>query len=129
MDVAGLVMGALPIAIKVYTVYQNIATPKYSETMNDFLRQLHLAHSRLRNCMEKLLSGLVEDSFLQELLENPKIESWSSLALESKIISRLDNSYSGYVETWKIIQKSLLRIEKLVGLDDRNSKVSRLRTL
>ena len=125
-EIAGVILGAIPIAIEIYDVYRvrSDSIFKYAEVMRKFVRTLHTAHSRLRNCLEKLLHGRVDENTFSELLENPKTNLWNDPALEVNLRELLQQSYFGYVETLIEIRDSLRKLEILVGLDDKNSKVS-----
>jgi hypothetical protein len=125
-EVAGTVLGAIPIAIELYEFYTKRSETvfKYAEVMRRFVRTLHTTHSRLRNCLQKLLHGHVDDQLFSELLDDPKTTKWSDPEVESKLRDVLQKSYFGYIETLDAIRRSLRQLEILVGLDDGKSKVS-----
>lgn len=121
-EIAGVVLGALPLVISVYEVYRERTKDifEYSEAMNGFLRALHLAHARLRHSVEKILQDLVDDQLFAELLNNPKTRRWSDLGLDRKLRERLGDSYFGYVETIKTIRGSIALLERLIGHDEKS---------
>ena len=126
-EIAGVVLGAIPIAIELYDVYRTRSESvfKYAEVMRKFVRTLHTAHSRLRNCLEKLLHGRVDDAMFSELLDTPKTTAWSDSEVEKQLRDVLQQSYFGYIETLIAIRHSLRKLEVLVGLHESGSKVRR----
>jgi hypothetical protein len=125
-EVAGVVLGAIPIAIELYEFYTKRSETvfKYAEVMRKFVRTLHTTHSRLRNCLEKLLHGHVDDQLFSELLDDRKTTKWSDPMVEAKLRDILQTSYFGYIETLDAIRRSLRQLEILVGLEDGKNKVS-----
>ncbi len=125
-EIAGIVLGAIPVAIEIYDLYRKKSESvfKYAEVMRKFVRTLHTAHSRLRNCLEKLLHGQVDDDVYNELLSDRNTKKWSDPGVEAKLRDLLQHSYFGYVETLTAIHESLGKLEKLVCYDESKSKVS-----
>lgn len=77
VEVVGLVLGALPLAIKAAKTYQAIISIKNAgNELGALVRDLETEQALLRDTCEHLLTGIAEVSQIDQLIEDPFGPAW-----------------------------------------------------
>lgn len=104
IEVAGLVLGAIPLVISGLEHYGECAQfiksirdyPKEFATMS---RRLRMEQATFRNTMELILSSCVRGRSLEQMLADPAGQSWEEADMEQELQHILQTSYSVFIET------------------------------
>jgi hypothetical protein len=104
VEVAGLVLGALPILLAGLQFYaEGIAVTKrywkYREEVNSLLDDLKAESSVYQNSIETILLGVVDARDVAEFLSKPGGVLWMTPGFERKLKKRLSTSYESYLST------------------------------
>lgn len=104
VEVAGLVLGALPLILAGLQFYgEGIAVTKrywkYREEVNSLLDDLKAESAVYQNSIETLLLGVIDARDVTEFLANPGGELWKAPDFERKLRKRLGASYDPYLST------------------------------
>ena len=104
VEVAGLVLGALPILLAGLQFYaEGIAVTKrcwkYREEVNSLLDDLKAESSVYQNSIETILLGVVDARDVAEFLAKPGGDLWLAPSFERKLKKRLGTSYDAYLST------------------------------
>jgi hypothetical protein len=104
IEVAGLVLGALPLLLAGLQFYaEGIAVTKrywkYREEVNSLLDDLKAENAVYQNSIETLLLGVVDAKDVTEFLANPGGELWMTASFERRLKKRLGTSYDPYLST------------------------------
>jgi hypothetical protein len=103
-EVAGVVLGAFPIAVWALEQYREVARRvgfwyeirlEYQKSSNE-LKYHHL--SFVRNLKQLLLPVVSDDAQLQRLMAEPGGEAWKDPAIIKLLEGRLQDSYALYLE-------------------------------
>lgn len=104
IEVAGLVLGAIPLVISGLEHYGECAQfiksirdyPKEFATMS---RRLRVEQATFRNTMELILSSCVRGRSLEQMLTDPGGKSWDEADIEQELHHILQGSYTVFMET------------------------------
>lgn len=123
VDIAGVVLGAIPLVISGLEHYaEGVLTIKimfnYPSEFRSLSRRLRVEQDIFRNNIELLLHDCVEDSVLTELLENVGGKEWSNPVVEKALARKLRISYSVYLETVESMDKTLREFKERLKLND-----------
>lgn len=127
IEVAGLVLGALPLLLSGLEYYKEGMIPlkdfvRFEMVIRELRRRLQNAHMRFKNTCEKLLNGLLsqdDESLLLLLLRNPGGPEWQTPEMMQKIRLRLQKSYETFLDTVVYIGFQLDELRTVIGLDDK----------
>lgn len=122
IELAGLVLGAFPIALAALGKYRDVA-----ETLGTFWRirrehqqwthSLNICKLAFEQNLEELLLPLiVDDDELQWLVQNPDAPKWRDPELEDRLRERLPKSYGLYLETMSRIQHVMVEVTQELGV-------------
>ncbi|KAL0265342.1 hypothetical protein SLS55_001307 [Diplodia seriata] len=123
IEVAGLVLGALPLIIHAITVYADgVSTVeryfKYEIPLRNLHRALEAEYVIYQNTCEELLNGIVEGNEQRAaLLDKPGGPDWAKPALEERLKQRLSRAYTAYIGTMESMKDTISGIEALLKLD------------
>ncbi|KAI1389422.1 uncharacterized protein F4822DRAFT_199745 [Hypoxylon trugodes] len=104
IEVAGLVLGAFPLAIEALDRYREVATRA------GLFYQIKLKHRQCRNRLEReklvytgnlkqlLLPMVVDDEKITEMLSNPGGPSWKDEATSELLKTRLKDAHNAYMD-------------------------------
>lgn len=132
IEVAGLVLGAFPVAIWALEQYRDVAR------MMGFWYEIRLEYQRssnelkfhrvsfLRNLKQLLLPIVPDDAQLQRLISDPGGDAWRDPAIQCALETRLQDSYGLYLEILAEMQRVMqdLNQELAVESDAVQSKVA-----
>lgn len=120
IEVAGLVLGALPLVVEVLKAYTNgISTMgrylRYKIPLKRLATELDTEYVVYQNTCERLLDGLVDDNEEREaLLREPGGLAWKNPGLERELEHRLLRGYGAFVNTMNEIDFAVSEIMKLL---------------
>jgi hypothetical protein len=121
-EVAGVVLAVIPIlriTLQQFDGDRFKTLVKYDEMIRRITRKLDLQHAQFHSTCERLLSPLVDEDRLAELLENPKASTWNDPELESDMKEHLGRKkYDLYITTVRDLAASIIRLQDDLGLTD-----------
>jgi len=120
-EIAGLVLGIIPVMIiglqEVHGRTSKILF-KHQHVIASFIRELDMEHAQLRSTLEKMLSGLVNEIELAQLLEDQQHPIWKDPDLENRMKQRLGpEAYRIYITTVSRVANALIDLRDDVGLN------------
>jgi hypothetical protein len=122
LEVAGVVLGALPLVISALEHYANgVQTAKrffrYKSELEVLILKIGTERCMFTNTLEQLLGGIVRIEHMSELLSNPGGDAWKNAEVESKLKDRLRNVYKIYLGNVRGMERSLRSIMEKLALD------------
>jgi hypothetical protein len=121
-EIAGVVLGVIPIlqiTLEHFNGERFKTLVKYKEMIRRITRKLDLQHAQFQSTCERLLSPLVDEDKLAELLENPKASTWNDPKLENDLKEHLgQKKYDLYITTVKDLAVSIISLQDDLGLTD-----------
>lgn len=120
-EVAGLVLGAIPLVITAFEVYYDTVSKvdkwrKYGREVGKISRSLRLEQARLQSICEKLLSGLVPMTDIDVMMKDPHGPLWKAKGLQDKMSIRLWNSGKDIMAAIEDINSAIQEIMKKLKL-------------
>ncbi|KAL1640287.1 hypothetical protein SLS58_007103 [Diplodia intermedia] len=122
IEVAGLVLGAIPLAVKAFKIYaESVSQVKryrgYRNHLQDLYQDLDSEYIVYLNTCEQLLDGIVDHNAQKtKLLEDPGGDAWRDPELEEKLKRRLARSYENYMETVQGMKSAVEEIKARLKL-------------
>ncbi|KAK7420552.1 hypothetical protein QQX98_002751 [Neonectria punicea] len=123
-EVAGIVLGALPLAIEALDRYREVAKRLgfwYKIRLEYQKCSDHLTYYRLayRRHLKLLLLPLVlDDDKIQELLSDPGGKGWKNQAVGSLLEARLDESYELYLRHMTATAETMQKLNHELAVDE-----------
>lgn len=133
VEVAGLVVGVLPILIETIKSYSMIAQGfrtfrHYSEEDKNFAVQVKVQKGIFWNEVRLLLRSIGYVKETEEMLEDSQDVRWTSQRLHSKLDNLLQHDLELYCdiieETWKVLEKLRVELTRYNVLLEEKSQVS-----
>lgn len=134
IEVAGLVLGAMPMLIEAVKAYADgVSTVtlylKYERPLRSLHNALDAEFGIYQNTCEELLDGLVENNDERAaLIAQPGGLAWKDPELQAKLEQRLSRTYRGYVGTMEDMEYAISEIKGLLKLGP-DGKVRKLMKL
>lgn len=118
-EVAGIVLGLIPMVIKATTSYADGLSTlqrwrKYDREIQSLNRNLETERARLKNVCEKLLLGLVPHSQIESMIDDEGGSLWREDAIQKKMKSRL-------WECFDVFEANIVHVRE--ALDEINRKI------
>lgn len=124
LEVAGLVLGAFPIALEVLDRYKEVARrmgfwyriaaeQKRCDSKLQFQRLLYI--NNLRRLV--LPMAMLDDASVEDLLSNPGGEAWEKAETTSMLKQRLGTSYELYLQCMDYFKEALDAINHELALE------------
>ncbi|OCL00859.1 uncharacterized protein K441DRAFT_599828 [Cenococcum geophilum 1.58] len=115
IEIAGLVLGAIPLVISALEHYEDLIDPakvfvKFQGELGRAIRELRNQHTLFEQSMEVLLQPITTDRELSEMIDNTNSELWQDPAIEQELRSNLGKAYPSYMRTVNDIQKIMIGI-------------------
>ncbi|KAI1270286.1 hypothetical protein F5Y18DRAFT_9354 [Xylariaceae sp. FL1019] len=115
IEVAGLVLGAIPLLIAALEHFQDgksaVSTwRRHVRVVQSLTRNLRTEHGKMYNTCETLLGGIIAPVKIEPMLEQPFGPLWHDKDISARIERRLDHMYNAFEET---VQDMLCIIEEL----------------
>jgi hypothetical protein len=132
-EVAGIVLGAFPIALEALEKYREMAKVWgfWWEIRYPYQKckcELKFHHLSLNRNLKQLLLPLVaEDEQIQRLLADPGGEEWQQQSIAKQLEDRLQESHDLYLEIIQQLRRTMDEIKKDLAIDKAGfqEKVSR----
>jgi hypothetical protein len=122
MEIAGVILGVIPIlqlAVDQFHGDKFKTLLKYQQVIRGISRKLDLEHALFYSTCEKLLSPIVDEDRLAELLSNPKASKWKDADLEDHLMDHLgDKKYDLYLSTIRELATLIMSLREDLGLRD-----------
>ncbi|KAF2227126.1 hypothetical protein BDZ85DRAFT_58810 [Elsinoe ampelina] len=123
MEVAGVVLGALPVIERAIRYYRDRSSIlwHHERFMVSLLRSFQFEHLLFRTSCQKLLEGCVDRWTMEELLMKPDEARWKKVLdedLDSKLKRRLGEDYSVYVHAIQDMWRHLVKLCRILRLKD-----------
>ncbi|KAI0150958.1 hypothetical protein BJ166DRAFT_378472 [Pestalotiopsis sp. NC0098] len=123
-EIAGIVLGAFPLAIEGLKMYEKLARQwdMWRQTGREYTKCLHeLNYHRLsfESHLRRLLLPLVvvESQMIETLIASPKGQEWRDAALNDALRQRLDKSYDTYLGIMHSLQSLMVDAENHLGIN------------
>lgn len=134
IEVAGLVLGAIPLVIEAFNVYKGTVSKvskwrRYTREVDRIVRSLRLEHARLESICEKLLSGLVPGTEIDAMMKDPSGPLWKAEGLHDKMGIRLWKSGEDFMGTVEDINYAIDEIKSKLNLVDGEASLSVYKTV
>ena len=118
MEVAGLVLGALPVAISALKGYRSILSSlkTVKRDIDYLIRDLGTEQQILQNTCETLLKGIVPDSKLDEMIDDPFGPDWKQY--DDQIRLRLWRSHDTFQERLAEMHEASVKLREMLAIQD-----------
>lgn len=122
VEVAGLILGALPLMISALEHYRDTAEvlEGWWKIKREYLKCMrHLKYHKLafeENLEELLLPLIADEDKLQLLLKEPGGPAWKDPQLEETLKERMPKTYSSYLDTIEMMQETVDDIHEALGM-------------
>lgn len=129
IEVAGLVLGAFPLAILALEQYRDVARRM------GFWYEIRLEYQRssselkfhrlsfLRNLKQLLMPLVADDAQLQRLIADPGGAAWKDSAIDQALKTRLQDSYGLYLEILDEMQRAMRELKDDLAVDNSGVQV------
>lgn len=122
-EIAGLVLGAIPLVIGAFQVYSDTFNKvdkwkRYAREVGRISRSLRLEQARLESICEKLLSGLVPVTDIEAMMKDPRGPLWKAKGLHDKMAIRLWKSGNDIMAAIEDINRAIDEIKVKLNLVD-----------
>ncbi|KAH7380245.1 hypothetical protein DE146DRAFT_289547 [Phaeosphaeria sp. MPI-PUGE-AT-0046c] len=112
LEVAGVVLGSLPLIISAFEHYASgVHTAKrywrYKSELRSLLLQIQTERGIFINTLEQLLGGVVRIEHMTEFLSNPEGDAWKNADVDLKLKERLRGAYDIYLGNVSGMNRSL----------------------
>lgn len=122
-EIAGIVLGAFPLAIEGLKMYEELARSIkiWRHIQREYIQCLHelrYHHRNFESNLRFLLLPLVAGKqTIDALIGSPKGHRWKDASLERALRNRLQESYDIYFDTIQCFQSLMANVEKHLGFD------------
>lgn len=122
MDAAGLVLGVIPLAIQALGTYRDIVSSMKNakRDLDCLIRDLNTEQQILQNTCETLLRGIVPDSMLDDMIEDPFGPDWAHYNDEVRL--RLWRSADLFQEQVEEMMQAAMQLRRKLAIGH-NGKV------
>ncbi|KAF2786300.1 hypothetical protein K505DRAFT_380358 [Melanomma pulvis-pyrius CBS 109.77] len=123
IEVAGLVLGAIPLILAGLEFYANgIAVTKrywrYREEFKSLVVELRCEKTMCENSINMLLIGVMPHKDMAEFLANPcSAARWKDIKFEKKLRARLGPTYDSYIDTITQMNSTAMMFQQRLKLD------------
>ena len=119
IEVAGLVLGAIPVLITALELYSKGARLdalwKIQFALDPIRRELRAELQIYKNTCEELLQSIAPHK-IKELVEDPGGKAWQDQDLDDAMKSLLGTSYEVFFETIEIMNENVVKFKKKLCL-------------
>jgi hypothetical protein len=119
LEVAGLVVGIIPVLLKVVTCYQTTRAIFHSFASSStgvqrLQTRFKTQESIFRNECRHILLMVIDDEQLSEMLEDTGCELWHDTHIDEQLKIRVGDNYDALKGTLKEIQEMLVEVQKVL---------------
>ena len=120
-EIAGVVLGSLPIVVSALQVYIKGASTMqkwrfYARELRSLIRTLETEHAKLQNVCEKLLMGIVPETQIEIMINDPLGLAWQNRDVSAKIRLRLWRSSKIFEENLQDMEETMEELKSKLGL-------------
>lgn len=131
VEVAGLVLGVLPLVIAGLEAYNESLDPlrafyRWERELPHFIHKLRQQHVHFEQTLRILFSPITTESQLARMIVDP-IGAWNDEQLASDLKRKLDDAYEAYEATIADIETIMIKISSKLDLE-RAQQVGQLST-
>jgi hypothetical protein len=125
IEIAGLILGALPLIIAGIESYQEGLDPikafySWERQLPHYINKLRLQHVHYEQTIRLLFSSITTERQFDSMLADP-LGAWQDEELASKLQHKLDEAYGAYETTIANIQKIMVKIAGKLDLERASS--------
>ncbi|KAK8006893.1 alpha/beta knot [Apiospora arundinis] len=111
IEVVGLVLGTIPLILTAIEKYKAVQSwKKYSRELSSLRRSLSANLKILESTLERLLTGLVAETELEEMISEPFGPLWKDKRIHGAIRTRLWNSYKIFEDTVEDMNEAIEQV-------------------
>ena len=116
LEAVGLILGVIPLIIAgVGQCKDNLA----GKEMRQLERHFKTQHNIFLNNIEELLSTLVSDTHLEQLMKDPHGEAWRDKAVSAKLEEQLGGAYQSFEEIMEDVKVMMEDLRERLTTDVR----------
>jgi len=125
--VIGLVLGAMPLAVSICEHLRGVADKcgrlanfekQYRKTYGDLKDEQVIFRLQVEKLITPLVNAdLIEESLLEEVIENSKHALWTDPNISKAIKGRLGRTYDSYLRVLEDTERECLELLKSLGFD------------
>ncbi|ERF72611.1 hypothetical protein EPUS_08747 [Endocarpon pusillum Z07020] len=121
IEVAGVVLAAIPLVISALETYENLLDPtkaffKYGAELSRATRQLVNYYTSYEQSIRILLTPIADPQELHDMMENTDSELWKDNEIEQALQDRLGTSYRAYIRTVREIESTMTSIAEHLNI-------------
>lgn len=121
-EIAGLVLGAIPLLISALEHYEDVVEPavafwQWKGQLSNITRHLYMGHTAYEQNVRILLSQTVDDEDLNTMINDPGSDLWKTNELTNGLQSRLGSAYRPSLDTVKEIASIMADIAKGLNIE------------
>jgi hypothetical protein len=121
LEVAGIVLGALPLIITALEHYaKGVSTAKrfwsYKSEVRFLLLQINTESGIFVNTIEQLLTGIVRNDQMAKLMASVGAEEWQDKVVEQRLKDRLRGAYQVYLDNVQGMAGALQKMMEKLAL-------------
>ncbi|KAF2109007.1 hypothetical protein BDV96DRAFT_247914 [Lophiotrema nucula] len=122
IEVAGLVLGAIPLLVKTVENYSHgVSTIKrlvrYKRELNSIVRRLNSETSTLKCTLEEVLTGLLPPSDIRKLIAEPGGAAWSNPTIDEMLSTRLQEEHGIYIQNLEDMKQAVEEMRARLQVD------------
>ncbi|CAJ2511366.1 Uu.00g069910.m01.CDS01 [Anthostomella pinea] len=122
LEVAGLVLGALPLVITALEHYESSidhakAFYKYEYELERTMSELWMEHLNYDMTLKTLLMGITSPLELEEMMNQPDSPLWKSNELAAELQDKLGVAYNAYLHIIKQMEKQVKDLFNALSID------------
>ncbi|KAF7516417.1 hypothetical protein G7054_g14156 [Neopestalotiopsis clavispora] len=120
LEVAGILLGAIPLVIKALDKYESIfdagqALTHYKGRLQDTRDELLMERTWYDKCLRLVLTGLVNTQILESMIDSDQSEHWRDKDLHQSLLETLGNDYNGiFLVLVKKVQRCMATVEGIL---------------
>lgn len=104
IEIAGLVLGAIPLVIAALENYENIVRPykafvKFQGELSRAIRELRNQHILFEQSIEVLLRPITTERELADMIDNTGSKLWKDADIQHELETTLGKAYPSYMRT------------------------------
>ena len=122
IEVAGLVLGALPLLIAAVEAYQSSLDPltaffKWKDELEKAMRELWVQHSYFELTLRSLLQQVAGPAEVDAMISDFNSSLWKSPELANRLKSKLQTAYKVYVYTMGEMEGYMVTLASHLDID------------
>ncbi len=121
IEVVGIVLGTIPLLISAIEHYPDGVSAvqrwrRFQREHKLLVRSLRREQMKMKNMCEELLRGLVPDSQIELMIEDPFGTQWRNDKINAKLKARLQDSLEVFQSTVTDIQTAVAELSRRLGI-------------